>query len=100
MNDSFFDTPVFVKDGQFLVLEIGSIGDALDFLEEWPDHRRDKVYDTAKRACSTAWEGRVGADAARSAFITWARWAGITEEVSVVLPWMTTSQTSRGGVPA
>lgn len=41
MNDKFFGSPVFVKDGQFTIAEIASIADALDFLDEWPLELQD-----------------------------------------------------------
>jgi hypothetical protein len=53
MNDRMFDSPVFVKDGNSLIQEIASLEDALEFLYEWPQHRRGPIYRTALRACQT-----------------------------------------------
>jgi len=46
MSDRLFDSPVFVKDGPFLVREIASLGDAFDFLDQWPEHDRDLIHET------------------------------------------------------
>jgi hypothetical protein len=100
MTEKYFDSLMFVKNGNFLVEEVGSADDAVDFLEEWPEHRRDKIYDAARRACYAALDGRVSSDAARSAFRTWAEWAGILKEVAIVMPWIKESQPRRSGIAA
>ncbi|CCV08286.1 conserved hypothetical protein [Mesorhizobium metallidurans STM 2683] len=99
MNDKTFDNPVFVKDGQFIALEIACVADALDFLDEWPRNRRGPIYDTAKRACHRAHDGLVPVSVARDAFAGFARSVNILEDVSGVLPWMTAPNTGRGGIP-
>lgn len=98
MNDRAFDVPVFVKSGEHFVQEIGSLDDALDFLEEWPRNRRGPIYETALRACHRAYSGDVPLDVARNAFIGFARSAGIHEKVETLLPFPAISRSGRGGV--
>ncbi|TGS51547.1 DUF982 domain-containing protein, partial [Mesorhizobium sp. M3A.F.Ca.ET.201.01.1.1] len=43
MNDRMFDSPVFVKNGNSLIQEIACIEDALEFLYEWPKHKRGPI---------------------------------------------------------
>jgi hypothetical protein len=88
MNDKTFGSPVFVKDGSFVIQEILSVGDALDFLDE------------SQRALHAAHDGRYPVSAAREAFASWARSAKILEDVSTTPPWMTAPKAGRGGVPA
>lgn len=52
MNDRTFDNPLFVRAAEGLVQEIACLGDAFDFLDEWPRHRRGVIYETAKRAAN------------------------------------------------
>ncbi|WP_436163446.1 DUF982 domain-containing protein [Mesorhizobium sp. LjRoot246] len=40
-----------------IVQEITCLDDALDFLDEWPIHRRGPIFDTARRACHRAFDG-------------------------------------------
>jgi hypothetical protein len=100
MNDKSFDSPIFVKDGRFTVRQIETIHDALDFLDEWPKNQRGTLYETAVWACHSGHNGRLSIEAARQGFVGWARSIGILEEVSTAMPWMKTSRSGRGGVPA
>ena len=99
MNKMQFHSPVFVKDGQFAIQEIECIRDALDFLDRWPETRRGTIHETAKRACHAAYDGWYPIDAARKAFMGWARSAKILEDTLTVSPWISTPQTGRGGRP-
>lgn len=100
MNDRLFDTPVFVKDGPYLVREIASIGDALDFLYEWPEHDRGLVYEIAWKACCDSHDGIKPVNAAENAIRGFAKKRGILEEPEVVLPWMKGKQSGGGLVQA
>lgn len=101
MNDRTFDAPVYVRDGKHLIQEIRSLDDALDFLEDWPLNRRGPIYETAMRACNRAYSRDVPLDVARTAFIGFARSAGIHEWVDSLLPFpMIAQKSGRGGVPA
>ncbi|MBN9255089.1 MULTISPECIES: DUF982 domain-containing protein [unclassified Mesorhizobium] len=88
MNDRTFDSPVFVRAGEGLVQEIACLGEAFDFLDEWPRHRRGVIYETAKRACQRAFDRQIPLTVARDAFAGFARSAKILEEVSTTVPWM------------
>ena len=50
MSDRLFDSRVYVRDGARLVRQIQSIGDALDFLDEWPADRRGMMFEVAQEA--------------------------------------------------
>ena len=100
MNDRMFDSPVYVRDGSALVLEIAGLEDALDFLEEWPKNRRNLIYETALRACRRVYEGDFPLSAAREAFRGFAKAARILEEVDAPLPWMITGKGQGGGAIA
>lgn len=97
MNDRMFDSPVFVKDGKSLVQEVACLEDALEFLYDWPKHRRGPIYRTALRACQSAFEGACAISAAKEAFSSFARSCGILEDVSITLPWMTGPRHDHGG---
>ena len=92
MSDRLFDSPVFVKDGPYLVREIASIGDALDFLYEWPAHDRDFIYETAWKACCDSHAGVKPVDVAQK--------RGILEEPEAALPWMKGNNSGGGRVEA
>ncbi|MBN9034283.1 MAG: DUF982 domain-containing protein [Rhizobiales bacterium] len=100
MNDKLFDSPVFVKDGSFTIVEIASIRDAIDFLEEWPVELQDVPYETISRACYSALDGSYPLSSARDNFVKWAKAANILEELSSVPAWMTGPQSGPGGVLA
>ena len=80
VNDRVFDAPVFVKGSEHFIQEITSLDEALDFLEEWPRNRRGPIYEIALRACRGAYSHDVPLDVARSAFVGFARSAGIHEK--------------------
>lgn len=100
MNDRMFDNPVFVKSGNSLVQEIACLEDALEFLYEWPKHRRGPIYDTALRACQRAFDSDYPRSAAREAFAGFAKSVKILENVSAPLPWMRSPISGEGGLTA
>ena len=101
MNDRMFDSPVFVKDGTSLIQEVACLEDALEFLYDWPKHRRGLTYRTALQACQSAFEGTSAIRAAKQAFSSFAKSCHILEDVSVPLPWRTGSTRGRdANVPA
>lgn len=99
MNDKFFDRPVFVKDGKFTIVEIASIGDALDFLDEWPADLQGLLYETTRRVCTSAHDGSHPLNAARDTFAKWAKSANILEDVASVPAWMNGPKSGSGGIP-
>ena len=57
MDDKFFENPVYVKHGSFVVQEIESVMDALDFLDRWPDDRRGMMFEMTQTALYRAHDG-------------------------------------------
>ena len=100
MNDRMFDSPVFVKSGNSLVQEIACLEEALEFLYEWPKHRRGPIYHTAARACRRAFDNNYPVSTAREAFLGVAKAARIAEEVTAPLPWMAGAGSRGGGLAA
>jgi hypothetical protein len=98
MNDRMFHSPVFVKEGAYLVREIASIGDAADFLMEWPEDLQDLIYETALEACHAAYHGSLPVSAAREAFVGFAKKANILEDAVSAMPWMIGAGSGGGGV--
>ncbi|WP_192246706.1 DUF982 domain-containing protein [Mesorhizobium silamurunense] len=88
MNATTFSSPVFVKDGNCIVREIVSIDGAIDFLEEWPESRRDLIHKTALKACYDAHDGYKPVSVVRQAFISFAKRACILEDPAAVMPWI------------
>lgn len=70
MNAEAFSSPIFVKRASYIVQEIASLADAIDFLNEWPEDRRDLTYETALRACCDAYAGHIPVGAASNALST------------------------------
>jgi hypothetical protein len=56
----------FVKAGPFTIMEIASIGDALDVLEEWPVELQDAAYETTAQVCCSAHDGQHPLSSARA----------------------------------
>ena len=97
MSERTFDSPVFVRAAKGLIQEIGCLEDALDFLDEWPEHRRGVIYETAKRACHRAFDGFVAVKVARDAFAGFAKSVKILEDVSAAMPWTAGPNTGQPG---
>ena len=99
MSDTYFDSPVYVKDGGRLVRQIQSVADALDFLDEWPVDRRGMMFEVAEEALHSAHDGRFPITAARNAFASWASASRVLEDAQVAPAWMTGPKVGNGGVP-
>lgn len=97
MSERTFDSPVFVRAAEGLIQEIACLDDALDFLDEWPEHRRGVIYETAKRACHQAFDGFVPLKVARDAFAGFARSVKIREDASGAMPWTAGTNTGQAG---
>lgn len=100
MNDQLFDHPVFVREGKALIREIASVGDAIDFLEDWPDHRRDLAHETLLKACSAVMAGEKPVHAVERGIRRFAKRAGILEDAISVMPWQTPATPRSGALPA
>jgi len=75
-----FDSPVFIQDGRYMIREITSVDDAIDFLCDWPEHDRDMFYQRTCDACLASQNGAAPAIAARKAILSFALQNGILEE--------------------
>ncbi|MGX5806214.1 DUF982 domain-containing protein [Bradyrhizobium sp. Arg314] len=77
MDAEGFSSSIFVKCATYMVQEIAGVGDAIGFLDSWPEDRRDLIHETALRACYDAHDARKPASVARNAFLGFAQRAGI-----------------------
>ena len=100
MSDRLFDSPIFVKDGKYLIREIACPADAIDFLYEWPHDDRDIIYEVAWSACCDAHSGQKPLIVAQNAFEGFARKRKIIEKPEVAMPWMNSHTSGGGRVPA
>ncbi|MFB9950913.1 DUF982 domain-containing protein [Rhizobium puerariae] len=82
MAGNLFDRPLFVKRKHF-IQEMGCLDDIFDFLEDWPEEKRDIAFETILKACRDAAVGRFALDAVRDNFERFLRKNGMlakTEE--------------------
>ncbi|MBN9047617.1 MAG: DUF982 domain-containing protein [Rhizobiales bacterium] len=100
MSDLLFDKPVFAKANHHLVREIACVGDAIDFLEEWPEGDRDVIFDMTWKACCDAHNGFKPASAAQNAIEGFARKRGILEKPEHVLPILAGKTSNSGQISA
>ena len=82
MSDKLFDSPLYVKNGSFVVQQIQTIADALDFLDEWPADQRGMMFEATEEALHSAHDGRLPMSAARNAFAHWYRGIGRTYTIT------------------
>ena len=94
--NSYFDSPVFVKDGSRIVREIATLADAIEFLDSWPDAHRDLIYETAWRTCCEVCDGHKPLSVAHAAFEGFARKAKILEDHASVMPWIMNAKSGGG----
>lgn len=74
---SSLSSPVSVLKGVGIPTLIWTVGEAFDFLNEWPLSRRNGAHTLASNACKAALAGEVGVDLAEEAFRGFARRSGI-----------------------
>lgn len=98
MNAEVFSSPIFVKRGTYIVQEIASLADAIDFLDDWPEDHRDLIHETALRACYDAHDGHKPVSAARNAFRGFAKRAGILEDSTSAMQWIAACKSGSGRV--
>jgi hypothetical protein len=77
MDDMRLQIPVAITVGAGFKRDIATLPEMQNFLKEWPQARRGKIYDTALRACEMARAGHLTSDQARRAFMAFAETAGI-----------------------
>ena len=75
-----FSSPVSVLKGIGIPTIIWTVGEAFDFLNEWPVFRRNAAHLLAMNACKAALAGEVGVDLAEEAFRGFARRSGVLIE--------------------
>ncbi|RRH88739.1 DUF982 domain-containing protein [Mesorhizobium tamadayense] len=96
MNSETFSSPLFVRHAAYIVQEIASLADAVDFLNEWPPDRRDLVHEAALKACYDAYDGRKPVSAARNAFFGFAKRAAILEDATFAMQWLAACKSGNG----
>jgi uncharacterized protein DUF982 len=77
MDDMRLQIPVAIAVGAGFRRDIATLAEMQNFLTEWPQARRGKIYDTALRACEMARAGHLTREQARRAFTAFAEAAGI-----------------------
>jgi hypothetical protein len=80
-----FAKPVSILVGLGFPTKIRSANGALIILDDWR-HRRDETHEAATIACRDALLGRTTVEAARAAFVDFARTADILIEGTTVVP--------------
>lgn len=98
MQAEAFSSPIFVKRATYIVQEIASLADAIDFLEEWPEDCRNIIHETALKACYDAYDGRKPLSAARQAFQGFAKRVAILEDPSSAMQWIGACKSVTGKV--
>jgi hypothetical protein len=76
MASALFAHPIYLRNEHY-IQELACLEDAFDYLEEWPEERRDLVYETTLRACREAYSGRFPLAAAEETLRRFARKRGI-----------------------
>jgi hypothetical protein len=77
MDDMRLQNPVAIAVGAGFKRDIATLAEMQNFLKEWPQARRGKIYEMALRACEMARAGHLTKDQARRAFTAFAETAGI-----------------------
>lgn len=71
--------PVTVTVGTSGSRDLLTIGDLLDFLDEWPPARRGPIRENVRRLCLAALAQEVSVEEAREAFVAFARMMNVLE---------------------
>lgn len=71
--------PVTVTVGLSGSRDLLTIGDLLDFLDEWPPARRGPIRANVRRLCLAALAQEVSVEEAREAFVAFARMMNVLE---------------------
>ncbi|MGR9170617.1 MULTISPECIES: DUF982 domain-containing protein [Rhizobium] len=80
MASNLFDRPLFVKRKCF-IQEIECLDDIFDFLEDWPEEKRDITCEAILEACRDAVAGRFPPDAVRDNFERFLKKNGMLAEI-------------------
>jgi len=100
MREKSFEKPVYLKEKQDLVREIISLEDAIDFLEEWPEEKRDIIHEATLKTCYMAHDGHKPLRVARDAMRAFGAKKGILAKPPEVLPWMINPNKGGGRISA
>jgi len=87
MESRAFAKPIYLKDGT-LVREIANVEEAIEFLMEWPEDKRDILHDPTMRTCVMAHDGLKPVKVARDALRAFAVKKDILAKEPAVRPWM------------
>lgn len=87
MDARAFDRPVYLKDGKYLVHEIASVGDAINFLLNWPEKDCDLIHEVTMQTCIMAHDGLKPIAIASDAMRAFGKKKGILEKEPAVQPW-------------
>ncbi|PDQ22590.1 hypothetical protein CN311_03175 [Mesorhizobium sanjuanii] len=98
MNAEAFSSPLFVRRATHIIQEIAGLADAIDFLNEWPEDRRDLIHEAALRACYDAYDGRKPVSTARNAFFGFAKRVAILEDATSAMQWIAACRSGSGKV--
>jgi len=98
MQTKMFVRPVYLRERKDLVLEITTLDDAIDFLEEWCKGDRDIIHDATLKTCYLAHDGHKPVAVAREALCSFAKKKGILEDAPAVLPWMIKGKSGGGRI--
>jgi hypothetical protein len=92
-----FDRPIYLKRKHY-IQELTTLDEAFDFLEEWPEDRRDLVYEMVLKACREAYVGAFPISAASETFERFAKRAGILSSAEEMPPlWWFDKAGNHGG---
>lgn len=82
-----FDKPLYAQR-RYFVQEITGLDDVFDFLDEWPQEKRDLAYQTLARYCHEAAGGRWPISAVRENFERFLKRHGKLASVEDVPPYL------------
>ncbi|WP_306424492.1 MULTISPECIES: DUF982 domain-containing protein [Shinella] len=86
------------RKGRDLIEEITCVGDAIDFLEEWPRNDRDIAHNATIKTCHMAFDGLKPIKAGRDAIRSFGDKKGILMKAPGVQPWTISSRSGGGRV--
>ena len=98
MISKLFDRPVYLKEAKDLVREIAALEDAIDFLEDWPERKRDLLHEVTLKTLYMAHDGHKPLSVARDAIRAFGKKKGILVKQPAVQPWMIKSPAGGGRV--